>query len=104
MRSMPRRHPRGPALKSGRGVGWDIAVPAHRATRSHSQRTTRLTLKAGQLLSGAFWLELPEQWDQKSPWHDLRLGRAPAASLAIRSPAVNQAETLGFLELDRQIV
>ena len=28
------------------------------------------------LLSGAFWLELPDQWDPKSPWHDLRVRQA----------------------------
>ena len=48
---------------------------------------------------GIFWLDLPDQWDPKSPWHDRRVRRA--ASLAIDRQALNQAETLGLLEADR---
>src|ERR1043165_4573912 len=47
-----------------------------------------------RVLAGAFGLELSEQWDPKSPGHDLRVRQA--ASLAIDRQAVNQAETLGF--------
>ena len=54
------------------------------------------------LLSGAFWLELPDQWDPKSPWHDRRVRLA--ASHAIDRQAVNQAETLGFSRLTGSIV
>jgi peptide/nickel transport system substrate-binding protein len=41
-----------------------------------------------------FWLDLPDQWDPKSPWSDRRVRLA--ASLAIDRQALNQAETLGF--------
>jgi peptide/nickel transport system substrate-binding protein len=41
-----------------------------------------------------FWIDLPDQWDPKSPWHDRRVRQA--ASLAIDRNALNQAETLGF--------
>ena len=54
------------------------------------------------MLSGAFWLELPDQWDPKSPWHDRRVRLA--ASHAIDRQAVNQAETLGFSRLTGSIV
>jgi peptide/nickel transport system substrate-binding protein len=40
-----------------------------------------------------FWLYFPEQWDPRSPWHDLRVRQA--ASLAIDRDAINQALTLG---------
>ena len=49
---------------------------------------------AAPLVSGAFWLELPEQWDPKSPWADARVRLA--ASHAIDRPGINQAEMLGF--------
>jgi peptide/nickel transport system substrate-binding protein len=54
------------------------------------------------LLSGAFWLELPDQWDPKSPWADRRVRLA--ASHAIDRAAVNRAETLGFSRLTGSIV
>src|SRR5439155_13243234 len=44
--------------------------------------------------NGVFWLDLPDQWDPKSPWHDRRVRLA--ASHAIDRQALNQAETLGF--------
>ena len=49
---------------------------------------------AAPLVSGAFWLELPEQWDPKSPWADARVRLA--ASHAIDRAGINQAEMLGF--------
>ncbi len=45
------------------------------------------------LLDSVFWLDLPDQWDPKSPWHDRRVRLA--ASLAIDRQAINQAEYLG---------
>jgi len=57
---------------------------------------------AAPLLSGAFWLDLPDQWDPKSPWHDRRVRLA--ASYAIDTKSVNQAETLGFSRLPDSIV
>jgi peptide/nickel transport system substrate-binding protein len=43
---------------------------------------------------GVFWIDLPDQWDAKSPWHDRRVRLA--ASFAIDRQALNKAETLGF--------
>ena len=79
----------------------DIAYLLTGPTAEAIRKTPGFTLKA-PLLSGAFWLELPEQWDPKSPWHDLRVRQA--ASLAIDRQAVNQAETLGFSRLTGSIV
>jgi peptide/nickel transport system substrate-binding protein len=43
---------------------------------------------------GVPYLDLPEQWDPKSPWHDRRVRQA--ASHALDRNALNQAETLGL--------
>jgi peptide/nickel transport system substrate-binding protein len=43
---------------------------------------------------GTVWLDFPDQWDPKSPWHDKRVRQA--ANLAIDRDAVNQAESLGL--------
>jgi peptide/nickel transport system substrate-binding protein len=44
----------------------------------------------------------PDQWDTKSPWHNLKLRQA--VNLAIDRQAVNQAETLGFSRLTNSII
>ena len=98
MRSMPEETTRAAALKAGE---VDIAYLLTGPTAEAIRNTPGFTVKA-PLLSGAFWLELSEQWDPKSPWHDLRVRRA--ASLAIDRQAVNQAETLGFSRLTGNIV
>jgi peptide/nickel transport system substrate-binding protein len=98
MRSMPEETTRAAALRSGE---VDIAYLLTGPTADAIGKTPGFSLKA-PLLSGAFWLELPEQWDPKSPWHDQRVRQA--ASLAIDRQAVNQAETLGFSRLTGSIV
>jgi len=40
------------------------------------------------------WVEFPDQWDAKSPWHDIRLRQA--ASYAINRQELNKAACLGF--------
>ena len=63
--------------------------------------TKDFTLKA-PLLSGAFWLELPDQWDPRSPWADKRVRQA--ANHAVDRQSINQAETLGFSRLTGSMV
>ena len=58
------------------------------------QRTPGFKLVAPKESQGTFWLDLPDQLDPKSPWHDRRVRQA--ASHAIDRQALNQAETLGF--------
>jgi len=41
-----------------------------------------------------WWMEFPEQWDPKSPWHDRRVRLA--ATLAIDKQAINEVERLGL--------
>jgi len=47
-------------------------------------------------------VDLPDQWDPKSPWHDRRVRLA--ASHAIDRQSLNQAETLGFSKLTGGII
>ena len=46
---------------------------------------------------GTQWLEFPDQWSDKSPWHDERVRLA--ASLAIDRKSINEALTLGYSRL-----
>jgi peptide/nickel transport system substrate-binding protein len=41
-----------------------------------------------------FWLEFPQQWDPKSPWHDQRLRLA--VNYALDRQRINEAACLGF--------
>src|SRR3989475_11997214 len=57
------------------------------------RRTPHLRIVSRPTGNGVFWLDLPEQWDPKSPWHDKHVRQA--ANLALDRQAVNQAESLG---------
>jgi len=98
MRTITEESTRAAALRGGEiDITYLLAGPvAEEIKRSPG---TRLV---APLLSGAFWLDLPEQWDPKSPWHDRRVRLA--ASYAIDRKSVNQAETLGYSRLTDSIV
>jgi peptide/nickel transport system substrate-binding protein len=52
-------------------------------------------LRLASVIPPAVWyLEFPEQWDTKSPWHDQRVRLA--ANLAIDRQAINEAERMGL--------
>src|SRR5713226_5720669 len=89
-RSMPEETTRAAALKKG---DVDIVYLLSGPVAEEIQRTPGLRLVAAQP-PGVFWLDFPQQWDPKSPWHDRRVRLA--ASHAIDRQAINQAETLGF--------
>jgi peptide/nickel transport system substrate-binding protein len=91
LRSMPDETTRAAALKKG---DVDIAYLLTGPVAEDVQRTPGLKLVAPKESQGTFWLDLPDQWDPKSPWHDRRVRQA--ASHAIDRKALNQAETLGF--------
>jgi peptide/nickel transport system substrate-binding protein len=90
MRSMPEEATRAAALRAGE---VDIVYLLSGPTAESARKTPGLRLGA-PLVSGAFWIELPEQWDPKSPWADQRVRLA--ASHAIDRAAINQAEMLGY--------
>ncbi|HEV8226850.1 MAG TPA: ABC transporter substrate-binding protein [Methylomirabilota bacterium] len=98
MRSMPDESTRAAALKAGE---VDISFLLTGPTAEAIQKTPGYKVVA-PLLSGAFWLELPEQWDPKSPWADKRVRMA--ANVAIDREGLNKAETLGFSRLTGNFV
>ena len=98
MRSLPEESTRAAALRNGE---VDIAYLLTGPTAEAVQSVPGFKVVA-PLLSGAFWLELPDQWDPKSPWADKRVRLA--ASHAIDRKAVNKAETLGFSRLTGNFV
>jgi peptide/nickel transport system substrate-binding protein len=90
-RSMPDETSRAAALKKGE---VDIAYLLTGPVAADIQRTPGFKLIAPRESQGTFWLDLPDQWDPKSPWHDRRVRQA--LSHAVDRQALNQAETLGF--------
>ena len=91
LRSLGEETTRAAALKKGE---VDIAYLFSGPVAEDIRRTPGLKLTAPSQSSGVFWLDMPDQWDPKSPWHDRRVRLA--ASHAIDRNALNQAETLGF--------
>ncbi len=49
-----------------------------------------------------WWMEYPEQWNPKSPWHDRRVRLA--ATLAVDKKGLNDAERLGFSRLTGSMI
>jgi len=89
-RSMPDETTRAAALKAG---DVDIVYLLSGPTAEEIRRTKGLRLVAARP-PGVVFLDLPEQWDPKSPWHDQRVRLA--ASHGLDRNALNQAETLGL--------
>lgn len=90
MRSITEEATRAAALKKGE---VDIAYLLSGPVAEEVKRTAGLKL-VPVLLNAPFWLDVPDQWEPRSPWADRRVRLA--ASLAIDRQAVNQAETLGY--------
>ena len=89
-KSMPEETTRAAALKKGE---VDIVYLLSGPVAEDVRKTSGLRLVAAQP-PGVVWLDLPQQFDPKSPWHDRRVRLA--ASHALDRKALNQAETLGF--------
>ena len=89
-RSLPEETTRAAALKKGE---VDIAYLLTGPVAEDVRRSPGLRLAAAQP-PGVVFLDLPEQWDPKSPWADRRVRLA--ASSALDRNGLNQAETLGL--------
>ena len=98
LRSITEEATRAAALKKGE---VDIAYLLTGPIAEEIRRTPNLKLVPARP-PGVFWLDFPDQWDSKSPWHDQRVRQA--ASLAIDRKAINEAETLGFSRLTGSII
>ena len=60
-------------------------------------------LRLAQVIPPAvWWVEYPDQWNPKSPWHDRRVRLA--ATLAVDRESVNEAERLGYSRLTGSII
>src|SRR5256712_5568373 len=87
---MPDETTRAAALKAG---DVDIVYLLSGPVAEEIQRSPGLRLAAATP-PGVVFLDLPEQWDPKSPWHDRRLRLA--ASHALDRNALNHAVTRGL--------
>ena len=98
LRVIPDESTRLAALKRGE---VDIAYSIRGELAEEIQHTPGLSLKPAAA-QGTQWLYFPEQWDEKSPWHDERVRRA--AHLAIDRKGINEALTLGYSRLTGSII
>ena len=89
-RSMPDETTRAAALRAG---DVDIVYLLSGPTAEDVKRSPGLRLAAARP-PGVVFLDLPEQWDPKSPWADRRVRLA--ASHALDRAGLNNAETLGM--------
>jgi peptide/nickel transport system substrate-binding protein len=79
----------------------DIAYSIRGELAEDVQHTPGLALKP-VVLQAPNWLYFPEQWDPKSPWHDLRVRQA--ANLAIDREGMNKALFLGYCKTTDSII
>ena len=79
----------------------DIALSLRAELAQEVQNTPGLTLKP-TVGSAPYWLYFPEQWDAKSPWHDIRVRQA--ANLALDRDTINQALTLGHSHITGSVM
>src|SRR4051794_15466164 len=98
MKVIPDEATRLAALKRGE---VDIAYSIRSELAEELRRTPGLTLKP-VVLQAPNWLYFPEQWDPKSPWHDLRVRQA--ANLAIDREGMSEALFLGYCKITNSII
>ena len=97
-KGVPERTTRLAMLKTGEAdIGYlMIGDEAEAITRDQKLRLAQV------IPTSSWWVEFPEQWDPKSPWHDRRVRLA--AALAIDKQAINETERLGFSRLTGSII
>jgi peptide/nickel transport system substrate-binding protein len=98
MKVIPDESTRLAALKRGE---VDIAYSIRGELAQDLQKTPGLSLKP-VVLQAPNWLYFPEQWDPKSPWHDLRVRQA--ANLAIDRDGMSKALFLGYCKITNSII
>jgi len=98
MKSIPDETTRLAGLKGGE---VDIAYSIRGELAEEMQKTPGLTLKS-TVLQATNWLHFPEQWDPKSPWHDLRVRQA--ANLALNRDQMNKALFLGGCNVNNSFI
>jgi peptide/nickel transport system substrate-binding protein len=98
IKGVPDRSTRLAALKTGEADIGYLMVGVEAETVKADPK-----LRLAQVISSAtWWVEFPEQWNAKSPWHDRRVRLA--ANLAIDKQGINQVERLGFSRLTGSII
>ena len=90
MRSVPEATTRALMVQTGEA---DIAYALDGPDAEGLQKTPGVRIVATKHAS-IFWIEFAEQWDPKSPWHDMRLRQA--VNYALDREGINQAACLGF--------
>jgi peptide/nickel transport system substrate-binding protein len=98
LKVIPEESTRLAALKRGE---VDIAYSIRGELAEELQRTPGFTLKP-VVIQGTYWLYFPEQWDPKSPWHDIRVRKA--AALAMDYKTITEALTLGYSKITNSII
>jgi peptide/nickel transport system substrate-binding protein len=97
-RVIPDESTRLAALKRGE---IDIAYSIRGELAEEVEHTKGLSLKPALTLA-TYFLYFADQWDAKSPWHDVRVRRA--ANLALDLNTINDALTLGHSRITNSIV
>jgi peptide/nickel transport system substrate-binding protein len=90
MKSVPEATTRAVMLKTGEA---DIAYVLDGPDAEAIQHTPGIQVVSSKHAS-MFWIEFTEQWDPKSPWHDIRLRQA--VNYALDRQRINEAGCLGF--------
>ncbi len=93
MKVIPDESTRLAALKRGE---VDIAYSIRGELAQELRNTPGLMLQP-VVLADANWIYFPEQWDPKSPWHDLRVRQA--ANLALDREGMSKALFLGYCKI-----
>ena len=98
MKVIPDEATRLAALKRGE---VDIAYSIRSELAEELQRSPGLALKP-VVLQAPNWLYFPEQWDPKSPWHDVRVRHA--VNFVIDREGMSQALFLGYCKIINSII
>src|SRR5213594_1645403 len=98
IKGVPDRTTRLAMLKTGEADIGYLMVGVEGATIKADPK-----LRLAHIIPPAVWyLEFPDQWNPKSPWHDRRVRLA--ANMAMDKQALNEAERLGFSRLTGSII